>query len=117
MLASGSEVKGKKGDFSLISTSISCDPAMLLLLSLHWASPLGFPTVGPFGLLRSPFAPEPIQQQDHEPHQRLPPTPLVSHLLQQPNQPVGPLHMIVGPHTLAHRVAQVRHHLRELRRL
>ena len=44
----------------------------------------------------------------------LPPPPLVTHLLQEANRPVGPLDVIVGPDPLAHRAVQVRHDLGEL---
>ena len=103
------------GDFSLISTTISGDSSCSLS-----GMRLCRPTLDRFlglGLLdfgRCPMAPDFVEFQDHEPDQRSPPPPLVPHLLQEAEHPVGPLHMIVGPHPLAQRVSQVRHQLGEL---
>ena len=63
---------------------------------------------------RYPLAPDHIESQHHEPNQRLAPPPFVPHLLQHANRPVGPLHMIVGPDPLVHRIVQVGHDLGEL---
>ena len=62
------------------------------------------------------MTPDGIEPQDHETDQRLAPPPLVPYLLPEPNHPVGPLHVIVGPHPLAHRVVQIGHDLGKLLR-
>jgi hypothetical protein len=54
---------------------------------------------------------------DHEPHQHPPTPPLVTHFLQESEHPVGPLDVVVGPHSPADRVLQVRHQLGELLRI
>ncbi len=62
------------------------------------------------------MVPDVVQPQDHEADQRLPPPPLGPHLLQQPDHPVGPLHVIVGPDPPALRVVQIGHDLGKLLR-
>src|SRR5437879_1351428 len=72
--------KSRFRHFSLISTTISRHPTTLLLLGLRRTGPDRLPTVRSLRLLWSPFPPRPVQQQHHEPHQRLPLPPLVPHL-------------------------------------
>jgi hypothetical protein len=98
------------------TTTFSRDPTRLPGRSLRLRSPGDRGCFSPSASRRGPVAPDVIQPQDHEAHQRLPPPPLVPHLLQRPDHPVGPLHMVVRPHPPAHRVVQVGHDLGELLR-
>ena len=62
------------------------------------------------------MAPDVVKPQDHEADQQFGTPPLVPHLLPEPNHPVGPLHVIVGPDPLAHGVVQISYDLGELLR-
>src|SRR4051812_39295924 len=108
---------GTARDFSLNTTGISRDSAWLSsFLTLWLASPDIFRLRSRFGLGlgRRPLAPDVVEFQYQKPHQRLPPSPLVTHLLPEPNPPVGPLDVIVRPHPPTDRALEIRHHLGEL---
>ncbi len=105
-------------DFSLIPTAISCDPTGSLAgmgwRHVPWRRPR---SLGPLRLSGGPPPPDPIERHDDKPDQRPTATPLVPHLLQEAKQPVGTLHVIVGPYPPAGRVVQVGHQLGELLRV
>src|SRR3954462_11031842 len=111
---SPSVVHGNR-DFSLISTAISCHPSWSLAgMHLHLVARRRRRSYRPLRLTRRPLPPDLIERHDHEPDQRPTTSPLVPHLLQEPEHPIRPLHVIVGPHPTAQRVLEIGHHLGEL---
>src|SRR5207249_10824153 len=93
------EVVHEIRDSSLISTRFSRHSTCPLSgLGLCLTTPDRCLGLGLFGLGRCPMAPDLVESQDHESDQRPPTPPLVPHLLHEAEHPVGPLHLIVGPH-------------------
>src|SRR5437764_14733393 len=90
--------------FSLNTTILSRDTTRFLPgRGLRLASAEGLGAFRFPGLNRDPIPPELVEPQDHEAHQRLATPPFVPHLLPEADHSVGPLHMIVGPGSLADR--------------
>src|SRR5512135_2727053 len=100
--------KREKRDFSLNTTAHSRGlTSSFPLLAFRLAGSCRLRAIGPLRLGCGSSPPNAVQRQHHESHQRPPSPPLVTHLLQEPEHPVGPLDVIVGPHPSAHRVVQV----------